>query len=299
MNPGGPAFALLSGASWGAGDFFGGLASRMGGLRPALVLTQLFGVLVALSLVPFANETPPSAQGSAWAAAAGIAGLVGVGCLYLALSAGTMGLVAPLTGLIAAAVPAAIGIIGGDPVGPVLLAGMALALAAVVVISLPDRRPGSLRTPVRTASRAREWALIVGAGLGFAGFYLLVDMAHDAGAGTVFTLVGVRLASTAAAVALLLVTVAAGRPTGFPVSRKVVGITFLTGLGDTGGNLFFIIASGIGVLSVNVVLASLYPVSTALLARIVLGERLSRVRLAGVALAVAGALLISAGAQGA
>lgn len=106
-------------------------------------------------------------------------------------------------------------------------------------------------------------------------------MAHDAGAGTVFTLVGVRLASTAVAVGLLLVPVVAGRPTGFPVSRKVVGITFLTGLGDTGGNVFFIIASGVGALSVTVVLASLYPVSTALLARIVLGERLSRVRVAG------------------
>lgn len=298
MNLGGPAFALLSGATWGAGDFFGGLASRLGGLRPTLVLTQLFGVLIALSLVPFANEALPTPEGFAWAAAAGTAGLIGVGCLYLALSAGTMGLVAPLTGLIAAAVPATVGIVGGDPAGPVLLLGMAAALAAVVVISLPDRSPGPLRTPARTGSRAREWALILGSGLGFAGFYLLVDVAHEAGAGTVFTLVGVRMASTVAAVTLLLVALAAGRPTGFPVSRKVVGITFLTGLGDTGGNVFFIIASGVGALSVTVVLASLYPVSTALLARIVLGERLSRLRLAGVALAVAGALLISAGAQG-
>lgn len=117
MNLGGPAFALLSAAAWGSGDFFGGLASRLGGLRPALVLTQLFGVLLALSLVPFANEALPSVEGFAWAAGAGIAGVVGVGCLYLALSAGTMGLVAPLTGLIAAAVPAVIGIVGGDPVG--------------------------------------------------------------------------------------------------------------------------------------------------------------------------------------
>ena len=303
MNLGGPAFALLSAATWGAGDFFGGLASRFGGLRPALVLTQLFGVLLALALLPFANEAPPPPAAFAWAAAAGVAGVAGVGCLYLALAAGTMGLVAPLTGLIAAAIPALVGVARGEPVGPVLLAGMVTALAAVVVISLPDRAAGPARAAPRAAAtagaRAREWALILGAGLGFAGFYLLVDVAHGAGAGTAYTLVGVRLASTAVAAVLLVVPVVAGRPSGFPVSRRVVGLALLTGLGDTGGNVFFIIASGVGALSVTVVLASLYPVSTALLARIVLRERLSRVRIAGVALAVAGAVLISAGSAGA
>jgi drug/metabolite transporter (DMT)-like permease len=78
-----------------------------------------------------------------------------------------------------------------------------------------------------------------------------------------------------------------------------VGLTFLTGLGDTGGNLFYIIATSVGTLSVTVVLASLYPVSTALWARVVLRERLTRPQLAGVALAVLGALLISAGSLGA
>ena len=303
MNLGGPAYALLSAATWGSGDFFGGLASRLGGLRPALVLTQLFGVLLALALLPLANEAPPTIEGFAWAAVAGVAGVTGVGCLYMALSAGTMGLVAPLTGLIAAAVPAIVGVLRGEPVGPVLLLGMMAALAAVVVISLPDRPPGRTHEPAsaaaRTGSRVREWALILGAGLGFAGFYLLVDVAHGTGAGTAYTLVGVRMASTAVAAVLLLAPIAAGRPTGFPVSRRVVGLSFLTGLGDTGGNIFFIVASGVGALSVTVVLASLYPVSTALLARVVLRERLSPVRIAGVALAIVGAVLISAGSVGA
>ncbi len=299
MSLGAPSFAVLSAATWGSGDFFGGLASRLGGLRPALVLSQLFGFLFALSLVSPANEPLPAAEGFAWAAAGGTAGLLGVGCLYLALSAGTMGLVAPMTGLIAAAIPAVIGIITGDPVGPALLLGMAVALVAVVVISLPDRQPGPLRTPVRQGSRAREWALILVSGLGFAGFYLMVDHAHEAGSGTAWTLVGVRLASTTVALGLLLVPALARRPVGFQVSRKVLGLTFLTGLGDTGGNVFYIIATGLGSLSVTVVLASLYPVSTALWARIVLRERLTRTRLAGVTLAVTGALLISAGSAGA
>ena len=298
MNPAGPAFALLSAAFWGSGDFFGGLASRVGGLRPTLLLSQLFGVLLALCLVPFASEATPSAEGLLWAALGGLSGVAGVGCLYVALSGGTMGIVAPATGLIAAAIPAVIGIAAGDPVGPLLLAGMAVALAAVVVISLPEGTPGPLRAAAPRRPRTVEWALILGAGCGFAGFYVLADIAHEAGSGTVWTLVAVRLASTAAALLFLLVPVVAGRPAALRTSRRVVGLTFLTGVGDTGGNLFYIASTAVGTLSVTVVLASLYPVSTALWARIVLHERLTRTRLAGVALALTGAVLISAGSLG-
>ena len=140
--------------------------------------------------------------------------------------------------------------------------------------------------------------MILGSGLGFAGFYLGVDMAHAAGSSTVFTLVGVRITSATLAVVLLSLPVLAGRPIGIHVSRRVLLLASLAALGDTGGNALFIIANGLGSLSVTVVLASLYPVSTAILARIVLHERLSRVQLAGVALAVAGAALISAGSLG-
>ena len=141
----------------------------------------------------------------------GCSGLAGVGCLYLALSGGTMGIVAPATGLIAAAIPAAIGIATGDPVGPLLLAGMAVALAAVVIISLPDGTPGPLRGAPPRRSRAREWVLILGAGCGFAGFYVLADVAHEAGSGTVWTLVGVR-AGVHPRRARLPAGAAAGRP---------------------------------------------------------------------------------------
>ena len=106
---------------------------------------------------------------------------------------------------------------------------------------------------------------------------------------------GVRLASTLLALGLLVAPLAAGRAVVFRASRRVIGLTFLTGVGDTGGNLFYIAATAVGTLSVTVVLASLYPVSTALWALIVLGERLSRTRLAGVGLALAAAVLISAG----
>ncbi len=295
MNPAAPLLALLSAACWGTGDFFGGLASRVGGLRPTLVLSQAFGVLFALALLMLAGEAMPTTLGFAWAIAAGSAGLVGVGCLYLALSGGTMGIVAPATGLIAATIPALVGIAGGEAAGPVLLAGMAIALAAVVVISWPESVPGPRRDMRSGRSPTAEWLLIVASGMGFAAFYVLADLAHEAGSGTVWTLVGVRMASTALALLLMAVTVVARRSTGFPVGRRVVGMAALTGLGDTGGNLFYIASTAVGALSVTVVLASLYPVSTALWARVVLRERLSPMRVLGVALAVIGALLVSAG----
>jgi drug/metabolite transporter (DMT)-like permease len=299
MNLGGPAFALLSAASWGAGDFFGGVASRAGGLRSALLLSQLFGVLVVLCLLPFAPEPPPPTGGLAWAAAAGASGVLGVGCLYLALSRGMMGLVAPLTALIAASIPALVGIVRGEPAGPVLVLGMAVALAAVVVISLPDRRLGRTMLPTYHGSRLREWLLIICSGLGFAGFYLGVDQAHAAGAGSAMTLLGVRLTSASVALLIVAAPMVARRPGSLRTSRRVVLLTFLAALGDTGGNVFYIAATAIGSLSVSVVLASLYPVSTAILARIVLHERLSPVRLVGVGLAVLGATLITAGSLGA
>jgi drug/metabolite transporter (DMT)-like permease len=309
----GPAFALLSAACWGAGDFFGGVATRAAGVLAALLLSQVLGTLLVVLLVPFANEPPPTLAGVAWAAGAGACGVIGVGCLYLALSRGTMALVAPLTALIGASVPAVIGVAAGEPVTPLLALGIASALAAVVVISLPDGRgtprdapwdaPEEGPEPVAGAvdgarSRAPSWPLVIVAGLGFAGFYLGVDHAHEAGAGTFQTLLAVRVASTTLAVIIVVTLVALGRAARPRMTAGLVPLALLTALGDTGGNLFYVLASAVGTLSVTVVLASLYPVSTVLLARVVLRERLSPRRLAGVALAIAGVVLISAGALG-
>ncbi|MFN8619176.1 MAG: EamA family transporter [Chloroflexota bacterium] len=302
MNPLGPLLALLSAASWGTGDFFGGLASKVGTLRPALVLIQLFGFVVALVAMLVARDPLPTSAGMAWAVAGGAAGVLGLGCLYLALATGTMGLVAPLVGLISAAIPAVVGVLRGDPVGPLLLVGMGVALVAIVVISLPDRGAAPVAAgppaagPHGARLSARDWGLVLGAGLGVAAFYLCTDAAHDAGASTAWALVGVRVASVVVALGLLLVPRLAGRPAPFPRSRRLVGLAALAALGDTGGNAFYIAAAGVGTLSVAVVLSSLYPVATVLWARFLLHERLGRVRLAGVALAVLGAVLITAGA---
>jgi drug/metabolite transporter (DMT)-like permease len=267
----------------------------------ALGLGQLFGFLLALVVVVVSREPFPDPSFIPWAAAGGISGVVGLSAFYLALSRGTMGLVAPLTALIGATVPALVGIAAGETPGPVVATGMVVALAAVAVISLPegsDRgRPSlaSFRTSLGGA-RAAELGLILVAGLGFAGFFLGTAQARAVGGGVLWPLLAVRVSGLVLVWFGIVALLATGTLRTIRIRRSVLPMALLAGAGDTGGNLFFLLAIAQGTLPVAVVLSSLYPVQTTLLARFLLHERLSPLRLAGVALAVLGVVLISVGA---
>jgi drug/metabolite transporter (DMT)-like permease len=261
----------------------------------AVFLAQGVGLLAAGLLLSLSSEPQPGAEALLWAALAGVSGTFGLGCFYLALSRGTMGLVAPLTALLAAAWPATIALIGGSAVSPMALVGMGAALASVVLISLPDRRIGGPVLPTFHGSRRREWLLILSASLGIGGFFLLVDASHDAGGAVWWPLFILKLAGVASVVVAVLVMLPLGRMPGLRFSLAALLIGSLAGLGDLGGNLFFLLASADGELAIVIVVASLYPVTTAILARVVLHERLSPVRLAGVGLAIAGVALIGLG----
>ena len=261
----------------------------------AVFVAQGVGLVLATLLLLVSAEAMPGNEALLWAALAGASGAAGLGFFYQALARGTMGLVAPLTALIAATIPALIGIASGDEVGPLILLGMGAALAAVVLISLPDRRLGQPLLPSYRGSRAREWLLIIGGGLGFAGFFLAIDASHHAGGAVWWPLFMVKLAGFAGVTAAGLVLLPLGRAGAIRIGVAALLMGSLAGLGDLGGNLFFVLASGEGELAVVVVLASLYPVTTAVLARFFLHERLGRLRLAGVALAVAGVVLIGVG----
>ena len=179
---------------------------------------------------------------------------------------------------------------------------MLVALAAVVVISLPESMPafgfGRPSMPTISGSRLVEIGLVVLAGLGFAGFFLGVAESHRLGGGIWWPITLVRASGCALTGVGIAVLRAAGRLPDLRVRRGTVPLSAVAGAGDLGGNVFYIAAISQTSLPTAVVLSSLYPVQTTLLARFFLGERLTPVRLGGVALAIVGVILVSFGSAG-
>jgi drug/metabolite transporter (DMT)-like permease len=251
-------------------------------------------------ILALSGEIGPSSDSLLWGTLAGASGVAGAGFFYLALARGTMGVVAPLAAVIGAGLPVFVLIVGGETASPGRLVGIAMALAAVVLISIPGRpRDQSERRALKVD--LGELPLIVLTGIGFAGFFLGMDRA-SAGGATWWPLVFVRLAGfglvTVAFIVLLMrrrgqsfrarVDSVLGlgrlRATGRSMAA-IIPLFVVMGLGDMGGNAFFVLAGQADVFSVAIVLSSLYPVITALLAAIFLRERLSPVQIAGVVLA--------------
>jgi drug/metabolite transporter (DMT)-like permease len=235
-----------------------------------------------------------------WAFAAGTCGIAGLGAFYYALSRGTMGVVAPLTAVIGAGLPVVIGLIEGEQLELVRGVGIVVALAAVVLISLPGSASTTDERRLRRVDLS-QLPLIVAGGVGFGLFFVFLSRATDTGS-TWWPLVVVRLAGVvfiAGSVVVALARTNAPRLAiradivlGLPKVRAralpiplLAGLFLLTGVGDLGGNAFFVLASRADVLSVAVVLSSLYPVVTTLLAAVFLHERLRPVQIAGVLLA--------------
>ena len=244
----------------------------------------MVGLIGAGLLLVVSAEAMPSWQALAWAALAGLLGVTGLAALYQALASGLMTLVSPIAAAIAAGLPAAVGLLLGERLAPAQLAGLLLALAAVVIVSLPRGRARLSRG---------QLLLALAAGLGFAGFYLGTDQASLAGGQPWWTVVSVRAASTVLLLAGAALFLARGRPLGVRAPFAALAILFVTGLGDLGGNLFVILALQVASLSVTAVVSSLYPVVTIVLAAAVLGERLGRLQVSGVVLALAGIVLIA------
>lgn len=271
----GPSWGLASGATWGAGDFAGGLAARRVPLFVAVLLSQALGLVLVVILALVLQERIPPASDWLWGGAAGLAGAVGVTCLYGALAAGRMGIAAPVSGVIAAAIPVAYTWLRLGTPSALGLAGMAVALVGIVLVSAPKAE----RPP------ARVLGLALASGLGFALFYIL--MGESTKEAFFWTLSSARVASCIALIGILL----ALRPGWGKPGLAVV----VAGLCDTLGNAFFLLASRASRLDVAVVLASLYPVTTVLLARIVLKEKLTPLQAWGAAIMLAAIPLIAYG----
>jgi len=276
------AAALLAAASWGAGDFGGGIATKRLPVFVALLGSQVVGLAGAAAAAVLLGEPLPSPADAAWAAAAALFGALGLAGLYRALADGRMGIVAPITGVLTAAIPVAVGIAVAGLPGPIRLAGFGLALLAIVLVSLADDG---------TTGRG-GLLLAIGAGLGFGLYSACVGQVSEG----VF---GPLVVSRATASALVLVIVAAQRTPIRAIAageRRILLLVVLVGILDLAGNALFLVAAQASGLALAAVLGSLYPVSTVILAAVVLREPIGRVHAVGIAAAALAAVLVVGGA---
>jgi drug/metabolite transporter (DMT)-like permease len=269
--------ALGASVAWGASDFLGGLATRRLPVAVVLLGAQAVGLALAAIAWALVGGGLPGAEVVALGAAAGIAELLGFACLYRGLAIGEMTAVAPLAAL-TAVLPVAVAVGGGERLAALEACGMALAIA------------GSVLTVADPSSRrlARGAGLGLGAALCFGAFFVLLDEASEV-AGPAAVLAG-RLAS----VGVLALLAAGWATSGARPSRSEAAMVATLGALDVAANLAYAGAAAAGADATVAVLASLYPLTTVLLARALLNERLDPSRLAGVAAVLGGVALISA-----
>lgn len=271
--------ALGASIAWGVGDFLGGLKSRTVPLLVVLLLAQVSGLLGIGLVVALAGNGPPGGS-VLWAALAGLFGTIGLASFYRGMAVGSISVVAPIAA-VGAVVPVTFGIATGDDVSAVQIAGFALALGGVALASFERREGGDVKMAAGV-----PWALA--AVIGFGGYYVPMHEASEQD----FLWAALVFRATVGVIAFAAWLVF--RPS-LAAARGSLGAIALIGLADTAGNALFAAASSQGDVSVVSVLATLYPVTTIALAAIVLSERIDRLQRFGVAAALAGVVLISAG----
>ncbi len=280
--------ALVSALSFGVSDFTGGLAARRVPATAVVLVSNGLTLVLAILAVGFFPGSVYAAADVAWGAGGGVVGLVGVVLLYRGLAIGPMSVVAPLTAVLSALIPVVVGIARGERPGVVAVAGVVLAIPAMVLIGRePRARDGDGRNAARLSRGALMSALC--AGIGFGAFYVL--LAQTGSRGGAWPLVGQRGASVLILLVLTALAVAGGR-TAVP-RGPMLGLAVIAGLTDFAANLAYVLATHLGLLALVAVISSLYPATTLLLARGVLGERVARHQAGGLGLAVLAVALIA------
>jgi len=207
----------------------------------------------------------------------GLAGAAGVLLYFRGLAVGPMGVVAPLSAVVGAGLPLAVGLAGGERLGPVTVVAVAVALGAILLATAGSRGDPAGGVGI---------LLGIAAGAGFGLFFVAMD-ATPADSG-LWPLVAGRVASTI----VLAGVIAVHRPGGIGAGRR---LAILSGVADTAANVLFLVATRLGDLGVSAVLVSLYPVVVVLLARVVLKERLTGLQMAGTGLALTASALLAGG----
>jgi drug/metabolite transporter (DMT)-like permease len=275
------ALALGAAVAWGAADYLGGLKSRAVAALVVVAVGQATGLALIAAFVVARGEGAPETRFFAYAALAGLAGAIGIGALYRGLAVGAMSIVAPITAT-GAVIPVVVGVATGERPTALQGAGLALALGGV---ALAARQPSSEEVRARIA--AGVWLAVVAA-VGIGSFFVALDAASEGGVAWAL------LVQRSVCVGLVLAAVAAVRPQ-FSFTRVDLVPMAAIGALDMAANAFFALASTRGLVSVVSVVASLSPVTTVVLARLLLGERIAAAQQLGVFAALSGVVLITGG----
>jgi drug/metabolite transporter (DMT)-like permease len=264
--------------TWGSGDFAGGLLVRRTPVLGVVIVSQLVGAVIALALAFIRGETMPLPADVPLSLFGGVVGGIGIVALYRGLAHGRMGVVAPVTGVLAAAIPVVFGIVVEGLPGPLVVVGIGLAIVAVVLVSRVDDG--------RAGPSGLDLALVAGVAIG--AFGIAISQISDGHAFGPLTII--RLAEAVLIGAVIVLGRQRWRP-----QRRLLPAMAGVGVLDMAGNATFILAVQAGALSVAAVLSSLYPVTTVLLAMLVLHERMTRSHAIGIALAAGAIVCIATG----
>lgn len=270
------AFSLTAMVIWGVSDFSGGVGARRANAFLFTALVHLSGVILIFAVARLFHAPFPARESLLWSLAAGSIGGISLALFYRALASGKMGLTAPVAAVLGAGIPTIVTAFAQGFPGYRHVLGFVLAGIGVWLISRTEDGAG----------RPEGLGLAVAAGIGFAGFYLCVNQAGSASA--LWVACCSRFASLVVTSAFVL---AAKQVSALP--RTVLGIAIFTGCLDITGSALFVRAAQTGRLDSAVVLSSLYPAVTVLLARFFLHEHFSRGRTVGMLAALAAVPMIA------
>jgi drug/metabolite transporter (DMT)-like permease len=271
------AYGMAAVLAWGTSDFLGGYATRRANAFLFTVVVNLGGLLLVGTLAAGTHAPFPPLRSVAWVLAGGISGGAALAIFYRALSSGRMGLTAPVAAVLSAAIPAVFSMFTEGVPGRIPLLGFVIAAVGLWLI-----------TRTEDGSKPEGIGLAVIAGIGFASFYLSVRQAGDVSALWIATLTRSGGLIVTSLIVLMLRNFRDITPAG-------VRWGVITGCIDSLGTILFVHASQSGRLDEAVVISSLYPAVTVLLARVFLKEHFTRWRLVGLLAALAAVPMIASG----
>lgn len=290
-------FAALSAASYGAVDFTGAVASKENDSTLVTVAMHVVSLVALAAIVGLITGGEWTAADLAWGALGGLGAAYGQTTFFKALALGPMSTAAALTAISSATIPVVAGLLLGDRPGAITMGGIALAIPGAILVSIGGTGLAASRARSTPRERVlgqqhvnRTRVLALSAGVGFGLFF--IALSRTSGDAGLVPLLAARVASITA-----LSTVLSTQKLWMPIARRWWSVIVLTGLLDCAANSLYLVALRHGSFTWVAAVSSLYPVSTVLLARIFLAERLSRGQILGTAMAGVALVLVAVGAD--